>query len=34
MMTVTGVMNLQNELHEGKSQGFRPLCESAMVDDR
>ena len=34
VMTVTGVMNLQNELHEGKSQGFRPLCESAMVDDR
>lgn len=33
VMSVTGVWTFVNELKEGKSQGFRPLCESTLVDD-
>jgi len=33
VMTVTGVLDFHSELVEGKSQGFRPLCASALVDE-
>ena len=33
VMSITGVWTFANELKEGKSQGFRPLCENTLVDD-
>ena len=33
IMTVTGVLGFLAEVHEGRSQGFRPLCGSTLVDD-
>ena len=33
VMTVTGLMNFLDELREGKSQGFRALCASTLLDD-
>ena len=31
IMGVSGALSLHQELREGKSQGFRPLCDSARV---
>ena len=33
VMSIVGVFNFMDELKEGKSQGFRPLCESSLVGD-
>ena len=32
--SIVTVLDFVSELHEGRSQGFRPLCESTFVDDR
>ena len=33
VMGVVGVTSVLADLHEGKSQGFRPLCTSTLLDD-
>ena len=33
VMSFTGVLEFADELREGKSQGFRPLCTSTLLDD-
>ena len=33
VMTVLGTFDFLAELREGKSQGFRPLCGSSLVED-
>ena len=33
VMSITGVLNVMGELREGKSQGFRRLCTSTLLDD-
>jgi len=32
IMGVTGVLGLHQDLREGKSQGFRPLCSSGLIE--
>ena len=33
IMSITGVLNFQAEVAQGKSQGLHPLCESSLVED-
>lgn len=33
VMATTGVLNLLDEVREGRSQGLRELCTSQLVDD-
>ena len=33
VMSVTGVLSFQDELAEGRSQGFRALCVNELLDD-